>query len=105
MLNPLTAQPSNTTSTLFPLSTTTVNNASLANASQQQQPSIAVSFTAHPFQYIQQCFDQNSPNYRFRAYFYNPVEGGIEKNPLQRPENVSERLWAQAVNDSPDPSR
>jgi hypothetical protein len=28
---------------------------------------VAVSFAAHPFQYIQQCFDPANPNYRFRV--------------------------------------
>jgi hypothetical protein len=34
------------------------------------QPTAAASsasFSTHPFQYIQECLDPNSPNYRFRV--------------------------------------
>lgn len=68
------------------------------------QPTAPVSsFAAHPFQYIQQCYDPSNLNYRFRTYFYNAVPGGTAKYPTSKPANISDRLWTQIVNDNPDP--
>jgi len=62
------------------------------------------SFSAHPFQYIQQCYDPSSLNYRFRTYFYNQVEGGIARYPQTKPPVINDRLWTQIQNDNPDPN-
>jgi hypothetical protein len=77
---------------------------SQATVSAPAQPTAPISsFAAHPFQYIQQCYDPSNLNYRFRTYFYNAVPGGTTKYPTTKPANISERLWTQIVNDNPDP--
>lgn len=63
----------------------------------------SVTFATHPFQYLQECFDPNSPNFRFRFFFYNLVPGGMLQNPQGRPSLVSEALWTQTLNDNPSP--
>lgn len=68
------------------------------------QPTVPISsFAAHPFQYIQQCYDPSNLNFRFRTYFYNAVPGGTTKYPTTKPANISDRLWTQITNDNPDP--
>ncbi|PJF19002.1 hypothetical protein PSACC_01185 [Paramicrosporidium saccamoebae] len=59
----------------------------------------STSFSTHPFQYIQECLDPNSPNYRFRVSC-----AGIGAAPA-RPAHVSQALWTQTLNDNPDPSK
>lgn len=52
------------------------------SVNQQATPSsqsLVSSFSTHPFQYIQQCYDTNSLNYRFRVleclgFFYNILD-------------------------------
>lgn len=34
----------------------------------QQVAQTGSSFSTHPFQFIQECFDPNSPNFRFRVF-------------------------------------
>lgn len=70
---------------------------------------------SHPFQYIQQCYDPASPNYRFRFYFYNYVPPATTvatmptcTEPLQqptKPANVGDKMWAQIQTDNPDPNK
>src|ERR1700722_13712621 len=69
------------------------------------QPAAAAtmhSAESHPFQYLQQCYDPNSPHYRFRFFFYNP---GPAVPSHTKPPPVSERLWQQALADNPDHTR
>ncbi len=72
---------------------------------QQQGQRAPSSFATHPFQFIQECLDPASENYRFRYFFYNAVPGGSVASPQARPALVSERLWTQVVNDNPDAAR
>lgn len=89
------------------------------STTQNQPPptsTLVSSFSSHPFQYIQQCYDTNSLNYRFRVlallqflltllqtYFYNSVPGGVVKYAISKPNTISDRLWTQICNDNPDP--
>lgn len=80
---------------------------------QQQQPTPPSNFATHPFQYIQECFQPTSANYRFRTFFYNQAPGqGIGFLPSNQqgsasapppPPNVSQSLWDQVLSDNPDP--
>lgn len=68
------------------------------------QNTSAASLNTHPFEYIKQCYDPSSSNYRFRFYFFNPrLDGtGETTQPVQKPANVSDTLWTQIQADNPD---
>lgn len=80
---------------------------------QQQQPTLPSNFATHPFQYIQECFQPTSANYRFRTFFYNQAPAqGIGFSPSNQqgsasapppPPNVTQSLWDQVLSDNPDP--
>lgn len=67
----------------------------------------AASLNTHPFEYIKQCYDPSSSNYRFRFYFFNPKLDGTGEitQPIQKPANVSDALWTQIQADNPDPQK
>lgn len=92
-----------TPSAPFSSSSMTANTAT--NNSQQPVATLA----SHPFQYMQQSYDPAHPGYRFRAIFYNSLlddgPNNTSRPNVQKPANVPERLWQQAVADNPDPSR
>jgi hypothetical protein len=72
---------------------------------QQDLPS---TFITHPFQYIHQCYDQASINYKFRTFFYNL---SWEKSQLNqesmfpKPLGVSDEQWEQVKRNNPDPKK
>ena len=75
-------------------------------ARQQDLPS---TFITYRFQYIHQCYDPASINYKFRAFFYNLAwERGAQVSQeamFPRPLGVSEELWEQVKRENPDPKK
>eukprot|EP00181_Compsopogon_caeruleus_P005130 CAMPEP_0184689814 /NCGR_PEP_ID=MMETSP0312-20130426/30862_1 /TAXON_ID=31354 /ORGANISM="Compsopogon coeruleus, Strain SAG 36.94" /LENGTH=581 /DNA_ID=CAMNT_0027147209 /DNA_START=315 /DNA_END=2057 /DNA_ORIENTATION=+ len=53
---------------------------------------------------IIEAFNPSSPYYLFRHMLYNVVEPNALSN-YQRPSNIDERLWLQAQQNNPDPTR
>lgn len=93
----------------------TVTTSYSQNTQQQQQQEVGSAFNTHPFQYIQECFQPSSPNYRFRFFFYNLVtlptgtaagnNGGNITNNINKPAFVTPSHWRQVLDDNPDPSK
>ncbi len=57
----------------------------------------------HQLQSIKDSFDASSPLYKFKHIFYNVVDPADIAR-YQRPANIDDIMWQQAVADNPNPT-
>ncbi|PRP82084.1 Nucleoporin autopeptidase [Planoprotostelium fungivorum] len=74
-----------------------------ANAGYGQAQSFVIT-PQHRVNAIQEAYNTNSPNCRFRYMLYNEVNPSDVAS-FRKPDNVSQKAWNDAIENNPDPTR